>query len=627
MCLVSQRQDGGKIMHITELTESHVDELKQYIEINKLGHIITKKKNTYKSNSMRNGLSGDSRSKIGKRRGAKTKYGYNFSFKFPSDNDKLTCRAREIVWVLNNGVYNPLMGVKPINGDLFDDRIENLRLEKRNTGRPPKSKDSKKRTRNDLGLSSKEIKTAIELKKKGFTWNEISKKINHSVATVKKWTKKHPDFKPAFNTAVLTSKKKYNIENADEDCGIYCLAMYPTGFDFKNSACKFYIGSSVNIKKRIQSHIRELKNNNHYNEHFQECFNASMQLHAYLLEPCDEKDLLTKEEQWRSKYCEGSLFNKNRATTIEEMKPWLERAKNKIFTENKYTVNEDTGCWEWNVLDASKGYGNKIGVSINCVQKFILPHRLSYYIHKGEYPELIRHRCHNKCCVNPDHLEEGSHRQNGLDNSEQIRQEFEYWWLRYERNIEKLTQHFDWSTVGTALSWERKLGIREKYPDIYWENSKYMSPEEKQKQEEEKEIRRNAKTKRQIEFEHSLKYKERAVNLKRRFGGNAVEISEYLDLPYRDVCKMVKDAEDPWRTLWECDWFLNLKIRYDDITVKFIENLQKLHPEYAKDIEDHFGWKMFPVEAGLFTAFRSAKWDRKRKRVLIESTNNTYLSV
>lgn len=607
-------------MHVTELTESHIDELKEYIEINELGHIITKKKNTYKSNSMRNGLSGDSRSKIGKRRGGKTKYGYNVSFKFPSDGNKITCRAREIVWVLNNGVYDPAMTVKPKNDDLFDDRIENLYLEKRCNGRPPKTKDSKKRTRNDLGLSGKEIKTAIELKKKGFTWNEISKKINHSVATVKKWIKKHPDFKPAFNTAVLTSKKKYNIENVDEDCGIYCLAMYPTGFDFKNSACKFYIGSSVNIKKRIQSHIRELKNNNHYNEHFQECFNASMQLQAYLLEPCNEEDLLTKEEQWRSKYCEGSLFNKNKAPTMEEMKPWLEVAKEKSFNKNKYTVNEKTGCWEWKVLDKD-GYGNGIQARIKRKKtKYIRPHRLSYYIHKGEYPELIRHRCHNKCCVNPDHLEKGSHRQNGLDNSEQIRQEFEYWWLRYERDIEKLTQHFDWSTVGTALSWERKLGIREKYPDIYWENSKYMSPEEKQKQEEEKEIRRNTKTKRQIEFELSLKYKERAVNLKRRFGGNAVEISEYLDLPYRDVCKMVKDVEDPWRTLWECEWFLNLKIRYDDITVKFIENLQKLHPEYAKDIEDHFGWKMFPVEAGLFTAFRSVKWDRKRKKVLIEST-------
>lgn len=607
-------------MHVTELTESHIDELKQYIEINELGHIITKKKNTYKSNAMKNGLSGDSKSKVGKRRGAKTKYGYNVSFKFPSDNNKITCRAREIVWVLNNGVYDSAMTVKPKNDDLFDDRIENLYLKKRINGRPPKSKDLKKRTRNDLGLSKKEVNTAIKLKKKGFTWNEISKKTNHSVATVKKWIKKHPDFKPAFNTAVLTSKKKYNLENVDEDCGIYCLAMYPTGFDFKNSTCKFYIGSSVNTKKRIQSHIRELKNNNHYNEHFQECFNASMQLHAYLLEPCDEKDLLTIEEEWRSKYCEGSLFNKNRAPTLEEMKPWLERAKNNTFTESKYTVNEDTGCWEWNVLDASKAYGNKICVSIKRVKKSILPHRLSYYIHKGEYPELIRHRCHNKCCVNPDHLEEGSHRQNSLDNSEQIRQEFEYWWLRYERSIEKLTQHFDWSTVGTALSWERKLGLREKYPDIYWENSKYLSPEEKQKQEEEKEIRRNEKSKKQLQFEKSLKHKERIVNLKRRFDGSAKEISEYLDLPYKHVREMIKDVERPWRTLWGYEWFLNLDIAYNDIDVKYIEKIQKLHPECAKDIEDYYAWHMFPVEAGLFTAFRSAKLDRKRKKVLIEST-------
>ncbi len=31
-------------MHVTELTESHIDELKQYIEINELGYIITKTK-------------------------------------------------------------------------------------------------------------------------------------------------------------------------------------------------------------------------------------------------------------------------------------------------------------------------------------------------------------------------------------------------------------------------------------------------------------------------------------------------------------------------------------------------------------------------------------------------------
>ena len=196
-------------MHITELTESHVDELKQYIEINKLGHIITKKQNTVKRVYPEAlGLKqfhgkkisvGDRKTQIGKRRGSKTKYGHNLCFKFPSDNNKITCKAREIVWVFSNGLYDPAMVVKPKNEDLFDDRIENLHLKKRDNGRPPKSKDLKKRTRNDLGLSKKEINTTIELKKKGFTWSEISKKTNHSVQTLKKWTKKHPDFKPAFN--------------------------------------------------------------------------------------------------------------------------------------------------------------------------------------------------------------------------------------------------------------------------------------------------------------------------------------------------------------------------------------------------------------------------------------------
>tara|TARA_Y100000361_G_C11160384_1_gene346910 strand:+ start:2826 stop:4658 length:1833 start_codon:yes stop_codon:yes gene_type:complete len=610
-------------MHVTELTESHVDELKQYIEINELGHIITKKKNTCKSNTMMNGLSGDSKTQIGKRRGGKTKYGMNFGFKFPSSKEKLTCKAREIVWVFSNGLYDPAMVVKPKNEDLFDDRIENLHLKKRDNGRPPQTSDNtsrKPRVKYTKGQIRKISDDIIKLTASGLSLPQACKKLGISKSAGSKWAKMNDDYKPAWNCSEVSDKKKYDLENLDSDSGIYVMVFRPTGPDRNNQISRCYIGSSVNTKKRIESHLRELKNNKHYNKKLQECFNNGMKLHLYLLEPCDEEDLLTKEEEWRCKYNEGSLLNKNKAPTMEEMKPWLEVAKEKSFNKNKYTVNEKTGCWEWKVLDKN-GYGNSIHARIKGKKtKYIRPHRLSYYIHKGEYPELIRHRCHNKCCVNPDHLEEGSHRQNALDNTDQIRQEFEYWWLRYERSIEKLTQHFDWSTVGTALSWERKLGLREKYPDIYWENSKYLSPEEKQKQEEEKEIRRNAKSKKQLQFEKSLKYKERAVNLKRRFYGNAVEISEYLNLPYGDVCKMVKDVKEPWRRLMECEWFLNKNVPYDGIDVKYIENLQKLHPEYAKDIEDNYAWHMFPVEAGLFTAFRRAKMDRKRKRVLIEST-------
>jgi hypothetical protein len=476
MCLVSRCKNGEKIMHVTELSESHINELKEYIEINELGHIITKKKNVIKSDVMKNGICGGSRTKIGKRRGTKTKYGHTFSFKFPSNNDKIVCKAREIVWILNSGVYDATMKVKPINGDLFDDRLENLHLKKRNNGRPPKSKDLKRRTRNQLGLSKKEINTAIELKKKGFTWSEISKKTNYSVATLQKWVRTHPDFKPAFNSAILNDKKKYDLENIEEECGIYCLAMHPTGFDDDNNMSKFYIGSSVNIKKRIQGHLLSLRKNKHYNREFQDCFNNCMQFNAYFLEHCDENNLLTKEEEWRSKYCEGSLLNKNKAPTLEEMKPWLERAK-KCFTEDKYTVNEETGCWEWNVLDGkpSGGYGNSISISVNTKVKYIIPHRLSYYIHKGEYPELVRHICNNKCCVNPHHLEAGSHRQNNLDVYKEFDEEFEYWWLRYGADPEKLTKHFNYKPNATVKNrnysnqiyyFEKKLGLREKYSDV-----------------------------------------------------------------------------------------------------------------------------------------------------------------
>ncbi len=39
------------------------------------------------------------------------------------------------------------MTVKPKNDDLFDDRIENLHLKKRDNGRPPKSKDLTKKNK------------------------------------------------------------------------------------------------------------------------------------------------------------------------------------------------------------------------------------------------------------------------------------------------------------------------------------------------------------------------------------------------------------------------------------------------------------------------------------------------
>lgn len=47
-------------------------------------------------------------------------------------------------------------------------------------------------------------------------------------------------------------------------------------------------------------------------------------------------------------------------------------------------------------------------------------HRFSYRFHHGEIPEgmVIRHRCDNKICTNPDHLEIGTPRQNAQEAHE-----------------------------------------------------------------------------------------------------------------------------------------------------------------------------------------------------------------
>ena len=62
------------------------------------------------------------------------------------------------------------------------------------------------------------------------------------------------------------------------------------------------------------------------------------------------------------------------ASSLEEIEPILEKLKRR-FTEDRYTVSE-TGCWEWNTLDSSSGYGNALELK----KRYVLPHKLSYYI-------------------------------------------------------------------------------------------------------------------------------------------------------------------------------------------------------------------------------------------------------
>lgn len=94
----------------------------------------------------------------------------------------------------------------------------------------------------------------------------------------------------------------------------------------------------------------------------------------------------------------------------------LERLRSKV------KVSPDSGCWEWTGRPAHNGYGR-----IGWQGRYIAAHRVMWQLLRGPIPDGLEldHLCHNRdkscpggrtCrhrrCVNPDHLEPVTHREN-----------------------------------------------------------------------------------------------------------------------------------------------------------------------------------------------------------------------
>lgn len=108
-------------------------------------------------------------------------------------------------------------------------------------------------------------------------------------------------------------------------------------------------------------------------------------------------------------FCAGHYRHYKRG---EELRPLGPRNRTNTLTfEGRFwsRVEKSEGCWMWTGTRSAQGYG-----VITHVGKTRMAHRVAYEFAQGEIAPglVVDHKCHNRVCVNPGHLQAVTRKQN-----------------------------------------------------------------------------------------------------------------------------------------------------------------------------------------------------------------------
>lgn len=199
--------------------------------------------------------------------------------------------------------------------------------------------------------------------------------------------------------------KQINLENGRKNIPeLSCVYLL-----INKNTQQFYIGYTTNLKNRLGFYGKSkggyyfLETPNNFN--------------CYIIhEDTDIRKLMKLESQLIIQYQKDPLiYNKTRK--ILDIPPILLKESTKKLFLSKINITTDNECWNWM---GRKGRGDdqygKFDIQ-NGQRYYFVAHRLAYYYFKNEWAGylLVRHKCNNKLCCNPNHLVLGTDQENSQD--------------------------------------------------------------------------------------------------------------------------------------------------------------------------------------------------------------------